>query len=123
MKIELTLPDGVPDSEVSVQFLQGMVDRMAASFFKYGAVADAYPRRVSAMGTLADQLERYEATGNMEALLDSANYLQIEWMRPAHHGAHFRPTDGEESLGRRWQDGGGGPRQQPNVSEVQKWRK
>jgi hypothetical protein len=100
MDIELKLSEGVPSSEFSRTFVQGMADRMAMSFFKYGRVAEGYPRRVDAIKSLKLRLEAYEETGNTELLMDVANFGMIEFMHPRHPKAHFKPTDSSESPGR-----------------------
>ena len=99
----IKLPPTVPASEFSEPFAQGMADRMAVSFAKYGAVKDAYPHRVDAIKSLKARLERYERDGNTEWLMDVANFAMIEFMHPKHPEAHFRPTDSKESPGRVWQ--------------------
>lgn len=101
----MKLPGNVPASEFSEPFAQGMADRMAASYCKYGAVADAYPSKVDAIESLKVRLARYEATGNTEWLLDVANFAMIEYMHPRHAAAHYLPTDSEESPGRVWASG------------------
>ena len=98
----IKLPPTVPPSEFSDSFAQGMADRMAVSFCKYGAVKDAYPSRVDAIASLKKRLERYERDGNTEWLMDVANFAMIEFMHPRHQEAHFRPTDSKESPGRVW---------------------
>jgi hypothetical protein len=90
-----------PDTEYSKQFLQGMLDRMAVSYHKYGPVADGYPLRLNALESLQMRLERYAETGNTEFLIDAANFAMIEFMQPRHPDAHFKPTDSSESPGRR----------------------
>lgn len=92
----------VPDTEFDLTFMQGMYDRMAASYAKYGAVAEAYPSRVDAIESLKIRLRKYEDTGNTEWLMDVANFAMIEFMRPRHKDAHFRATDSRESPGRKW---------------------
>lgn len=92
--------DGIPYSEFSVDFVQGMANRMAVSFCKYGAVAEAYPAKVDALASLRQRLERYERDGNTEWLMDLANFAMIEFMHPRHDRAHFRATDSAESPGR-----------------------
>lgn len=87
-------------TEVSLAFLQGMVNRMAVSFHKYGPVKDAYPHTVSAIKSLLDRLDQYQQTGNTEWLIDMANFAMIEFMHPGHPDAHYRPTDTDESPGR-----------------------
>lgn len=92
----------VPKSEFAHSFIQGMLDRMATSFFKYGKLSDAYPHKVSAIESLHLRLEKYRLTGNKEFLMDVANFAMIEFMHPAHADAHFRATDSNESPGRIW---------------------
>ncbi len=95
-----------PPTEYSQEFLDGMLNRMAVSFHKYGPVADAYPHKVSALRSLRQRLAEYERTGNTEFLIDAANFAMIEFMHPSHEQAHFRATDSSESPGRRWHDNG-----------------
>ena len=126
MRHELKFAPGVPDSEFSIHFAQGMVDRMGVSFFKYGLVKEAYPEKLDAVGSAFMRILRYlgparfiNATnaalaaipasegsphrrehGNTEYLMDAANFLMIEFMHPRHPDAHFRSTDSDESPGR-----------------------
>lgn len=95
-----------PSTEVSEAFIQGMRDRMAMSFFKYGAVREAYPHKVNALESLRKRPERYEETGNTEWLMDAANFAMIEYMCPSHKRAHYKPTDSAESPGRAAYDTG-----------------
>jgi hypothetical protein len=114
--MEIKLANGVPSSEFSEKFAQGMADRMAVSFFKYGYVAEAYPKRVDAIASLKERLRKYEQTGNTEWLMDVANFAMIEYMHPRHEKAHFRATDSKESPGRIW-NGEVNPIQEPNRIE------
>lgn len=102
MRTELTLHlVAAPESEFSLPFVQGMADRMAVSFHKYGYVADAYPEKVDAIASLKKRLKLYEETGNTEWLMDIGNFAMIEYMYPRHKKAHFRATDSNESPGRK----------------------
>jgi hypothetical protein len=103
--LKIKLPGFVPDSEFSEPFAQGMADRMAVSYAKYGPVAKAYPERVDAITSLKLRLERYEQDGNTEWLMDVGNFAMIEFMHPRHPKAHYRPTDSKESPGRQWNNG------------------
>jgi hypothetical protein len=94
----------VPESEFSETFVQGMYDRMAVSYFKYGKVADACPDKVDALASLEMRLKRYRETGNTEWLMDVANFAMIEFMRPRHPKAYFKGTD-DDTTGRRKTDG------------------
>lgn len=98
----IRIPDGVPDSEFSTEFVQGMADRMSVSYYKYGRVADAYPHRVDAIASLGQRLQKYLDTGNTEWLMDVGNFAMIEFMQPSNREAHFRSTDSHESPGRTW---------------------
>jgi hypothetical protein len=100
--VEIKTANGVPTSENSQEFHQGMVDRMGVSYFKYGPVADAYPTKVDALASLQKRLDRYAETGNREWLMDVANFAMIEFQHPRHSKAHFRSTDSDESPGRVW---------------------
>lgn len=97
---ELKVRLAAPMSEFSAEFVQAMANRMAVSFHKYGAVADAYPAKVDALASLHDRLDLYERTGNTEWLVDAANFALIEFVHPRHPDAHFRATDSDESPGR-----------------------
>jgi hypothetical protein len=88
-------------TEFSEPFVQGMRDRMVVSFYKYGAVADAYPDKVNAISSLTDRLRKYAETKNTEFLIDAANFAMIEFMHPSVEGAFFAGTDDDQSPGRR----------------------
>lgn len=100
--MDIKLAAGVPLTEISGEFIQGMANRMAMSYFKYGPIAMAYPDRVNAVASLKIRLQKYLETGNTEFLLDVANFAMIEFMKPAHPSAHFSPTDSSKSPGRIW---------------------
>jgi len=89
-----------PPSEYSLDFIKGMLDRMAVSFHKYGAVKDAYPHKVNALESMRARIDKYYETGNTEWLMDAANFMMIEFMCPSHPQAFFRATESIESPGR-----------------------
>jgi hypothetical protein len=93
-------------TEFSDKFIQFMKNRMIVSFYKYGKVADAYPHKVDAIGSMQERMRRYAETGNTEWLVDAANFLMIEFMHPRHPTAHFQGTDDDASPGRRMIRGG-----------------
>lgn len=93
--------EAIVKTEVSEDFVKGMRDRMVMSFYKYGPVKDAYPHKVNAISSLTDRLRKYAATGNTEFLMDAANFAMIEFMHPQHEAAFYKPTDSDESPGRR----------------------
>lgn len=97
-------PKGIPGTEFSQRFVQGMADRMAVSYCKYGAAADAYPHRVSAINSLLARVQKYQDTGNTEWLMDVANFAMVEFMYPS-DGSCYTPTDSAASPGRVWHSG------------------
>lgn len=102
---QLRQPTQIPESEISIPFIQRMMDAMGLSFFKYGKVAEAYPLKVDAMASLKVRLNKYEVTGNTEYLVDVANFAMIEFMHPKHPKAHFAAEDSSGSPGRVWENG------------------
>ena len=78
MQLTMKWPDSTPKSEFSKSFLQGMLDRMAMSFYKYGKVADAHPHKDDALKSLKSRIKLYRQTGNTEWLMDVANFAMIE---------------------------------------------
>lgn len=87
-------------TEFDAKFVEGMRERMVVSFYKYGPLADAFPEKVDAIASLMQRLREYAKTGNTEYLMDAANFAMIEFMRPRHPNAHFKPTDDSGSPGR-----------------------
>lgn len=119
VNIEVLRAEGDVRAEVSQQFLQGMVDRMAVSFYKYGAVRDGFPSRNKGwenalarldlylhgkknpfFGEDEDEPEYLIEPGNTEYLIDAANFCMIEFMAPALEKAFFKATDSSASPGR-----------------------
>jgi hypothetical protein len=104
----------VPETEFCPEFTRLMKAAMDVSYYKYGAVADAYPHKYGALDSMQERLRWYAngnpkkgiPAGNREYLVDAANFLMIEFMHPAHPEAHFKGTDEEGSPGRRNLDTG-----------------
>jgi hypothetical protein len=94
MKFYFNCPKGIPYDQFDETFVQGMIDRMAMSYHKYGRVQDGFPHKVDAIRTMKLKLEEYLREGNTEKLIDAANYLMIEFMLPRLPNAHYKPTDG-----------------------------
>lgn len=88
-------------TEFSKPFVTHMQNAMVVSFYKYGALAEAYPHKVDAVGSLTERLRKYAETGNTEYLVDVANFAMIEFMHPRHPQAFFEGTDDSGSPGRR----------------------
>jgi hypothetical protein len=103
--ILVTSPDVMQDSVRARGFLQGMMNRMGFSYHKYGSIHDNFPHRRHGVENALQRIEMYQKDGNLEWLIDAANYLLIENLVPSHSGAHFKATTSEESPGAVNQDG------------------
>lgn len=90
----------IPSTEFSEPFAQGMRDRVAVSYHKYGPISEAVAHGANFVKALETRLQKYRETGNTEWLMDVANYAMFEFMYPAHRLAHFRATDADESPGK-----------------------
>lgn len=99
MEIILKWPEGIPESQFNQEFLQGMVDRMAMSYYKYGSMRDVKPGMYQYQPSVQARIDKYEETGNTEWLMDASNFLMIEFTTPSHPEAHYRGTDSDESPG------------------------
>ena|ERR1700741_3038962 len=86
-----------PQTEYSKDFLQGMINRMAVSFHKYGYVAEADTDNIK---SLEQRIDKYLETRNTEYLMDVANFAMMEYMHPKIDGAFFQATDSDGSPGR-----------------------
>ncbi len=91
---------GQPDSLDAKFFLQAMMNRMGVSYHKYGSIAAKFPHEANGVDQIFQRCQKYAETGNVEWLIDAANYCMIEALRPSHPDAHFRSTDSDESPGR-----------------------
>ena len=86
-------------------FVKGMMARMGVSFHKYGSFFDKFPEQATGLDQIEQRIQLYRESGNVEWLIDAANYCMIEAACPSHSNAHFRATSAEESPGRIDRDG------------------
>lgn len=102
MKIDLKIfkSSETLSAEISIPFVQGMLDRMIVSYYKYGAIKASFPSHISALDSIQLRLDKYKDTGNTEYLIDVANFAMIEFIHPSIVGAEYKPTDSDGSPGR-----------------------
>lgn len=91
-------------------FLQGMMNRMGISYEKYGSFHEVFPYKRSGVENALARIEKYQETGNLEDLIDGANYLLIEFCRPPEHTSrgmetYFESEDSHTSPGALNRDG------------------
>lgn len=107
-EIVISIPK-VCSTEISEEFIKGMVNRMIVSFFKYGLVEEGYGKdgNMDAIESLKLRLKAFEEgneekgllKGNVEMLMDVANFAMIGFMYPR-EGEYFEGTDSNKSVGR-----------------------
>lgn len=85
--------DEILATEYSEEFDKKSKNAMVMSYYKYGPVALNYPDNVDAIKTLEERLQLFKDTGNLEYLIDVKNQAMIEYMRPRHPNAHYKPKD------------------------------
>lgn len=95
----MTTLEKILAQDFSEDFVQKMRNRIVMSHYKYGWMKDSYPEIADAIASLKQRLELYESTGNMEYLVDVANFAMIETMYPRRKGAYFKATDSDQSPG------------------------
>lgn len=100
MKLELEWPKSVPKNQFSQEFLQGMLNRVAVGYLRYGEnsakrTSKNAVQKLSVDARVYRVLSKYLKTGNTEFLMDVANYAMLEFMDPVHKEAHFSPSDSD----------------------------
>lgn len=78
--------------ECSDGFCEKMDNRMVMGFLRYGAIQARKPL-FHDLKKCMERLKNYEETGNLEWLVDAANYCRCEFRRSAHPMKHFESDD------------------------------
>lgn len=90
----------LPPEEYSEKFDDLRKKAMLLGLYKYGpARMNMQQHYVDMLATLKQRLDAYETTGNTEFLVDVANFAMMEFMFPQLPGAHYQPTDSDQSPG------------------------
>lgn len=87
------------------KFHDMMDDRMLVSFYKYGDSSTGYPEKSIAMDNIQVRVDLYKKTGNVEYLIDAANFCMLEFMHPSIKDAFLKATDADGSPGMLYRDG------------------
>lgn len=96
---KMATPEEILKRDFSENFVQKMRNRILMSHYKYGWMKDTYPELADAGACLEQRFALYKETGNLEHLVDVANFAMIEFMYPRHPNAHFKGTDSDSSPG------------------------
>ena len=97
-EIKLRWSSHVPVDHISVEFLQGMLDRMIVGFHNYGH-SSRCEGDFDAVASLRLRMTAYRKTRNTEFLMDAANFAMMEFIKPKYKGAKYTPTTKRESPG------------------------
>ena len=74
-------------------FQQLMANRLVMGSFRYDLWNDKKASKWDLFGSLWTRLKVYEQTGNLEMLVDCANFLQIEYTFPSSKELQFKGLD------------------------------
>ncbi len=75
-------------------FCEMMDNRIVMGHLRYGAMSRTKPLFYD-LKKARERLSAYGSTGNLELLVDAANYCRCEFRRSAHPNKHFRAVDRE----------------------------
>lgn len=91
----------MPEGQWDEEFIAKMQARMFVGFFRYGDTKRyAESGRYDIIKTIEKYLGLYKEDGNMEHLVNMANYMMIEFMYPQHPNAHFKSIEEEDVVKR-----------------------
>lgn len=88
----------------SRKFHDMMDDRMLVSHYKYGDSRLGYPEKSVAVDNVKVRIDKYLETGNVEYLIDAANFCMLEFMHPHIKNAFLKATDSDGSPGILYKD-------------------
>lgn len=94
----MTESEKILQTEFSEEFVTLMKAAMIHSFYKYGPLKDNFGGNLkNAEEDMRIRIQEYEKTGDMNLLVDVANYAMIEFMFPSNKKAH-RKNDYESHV-------------------------
>lgn len=85
--------DELRKTEWSDEFEQLMRNRLLVGCFRYGRMSDPNKGKYDHVESIRERLKLYEQSGNLEHLVDVANFSLVEFVHPRHPNAHFEATD------------------------------
>ena len=94
-KKTVSLPsiDELRETEWSPEFEQLMRNRMIMGAFRYGRLRSESKPVYDRMNSIRQRLPIYEATGNLEVLVDIANMALLEFVEGEHPNRHLKAVD------------------------------
>lgn len=83
------------ESEWSPRFEELMRNRLLMGAFRYGLLNAPGKKKWDRMARIHEEVQLYQETGNLEYLVDVANYCLLEFEESTHPNKHFRAADDE----------------------------
>lgn len=83
-------------SEWSREFEEHMRARLVMGRFRYGRMDRATQTNYNRVASCQARLKAYQATGNLEHLVDVANLCMMEFLHSDHPEKHFESADDGE---------------------------
>jgi len=83
-------------TEWSPEFERLMRNRLLMGAFRYGCLGASAKHQYDRVASARRRLDQYEATGNLEHLVDVANLCLVEFEEGDHPRRHFRASDDGE---------------------------
>ena len=75
-----------------------MRNRLVVGALRYGLLGESKKPAYDRIAAMRKYLDRYEATGNTEILVDLSNVAMLEFVEGTHINRHFKSTDDEEHV-------------------------
>lgn len=72
-----------PYNEIPKDFVDKMKNAIETSHYKYGWPSQTYPELAQAYKCAKERVELYMSTHNLEFLVDTVNFLMLEYMFPS----------------------------------------
>ena len=85
--------DELRRTEWSPRFEQLMRNRLVMGSFRYGRLHEKGRPRLDIIRAAKERLAAYEETGNLELLVDVANFMLVEFEIGGHPLRHWAATD------------------------------
>ena len=92
-ELEIVTYDELCESEWSPEFEQYMRNRLMMGALRYGRLRIEGKPHYNRVHRLRECLIDYEATGNLECLVDVANLALVEFVEGKHAQRHFKAVD------------------------------
>jgi hypothetical protein len=95
VKITLAMPDRYPKRKQKIEeFFQKQCNRLAVGCIRHQAGKDEFGNRAQDyIKRLKQVIKKYENSGNLEFLIDAANYCALEFYNSNHPDQHFKSED------------------------------